>query len=727
MYRSILASLIIVLWGFVQASAEVPDISLNYISKSACRVSAGPNRGSGVAIAIDSNFVYVLTNAHVVDKYSTVNVEFYRYGAKTNPLKSNVNGRVINQDQDFAILSVPRNGFGDSLPEIIPLAPPTYQIKPNTYFATAGHPFSRDMTAREGRILREEGSRIIFTPPPDSGQSGSGMFVKIADKVYVVGIITFKSGDYSMDMNGYPTTYGAAFNINQLRANLQKTSEYNEILYPVVEVLYARGSNGIYYPQDSSGGVNVPIGVQIVQWNCPSGTCRPSPNEMVPLPRPIIPRPKIQTPQPQTTAPPAINNDGPFQNLPEGFGDPPKVELPVETPKVDTPLPDNSVVPNLELDKLKSQFDSLVNELATLKTTLTDKEATITSLQKSIDEQKLPQLDLEICKKEIADLKLSIEQKNKDIQTLKDFIEAPEEPKIIAPEDTAPTTIIPPTNELPKPGVLVPIDKPETITSTESMWGKIKDTAVNLNPLWAILLGVGGTLLLGKYKTIAAVPGLIIGMVKKAKTADSVIKSNPQYGEIIKWLDTKLTQNDSKLSAITDYMKSKVDNTSNNITNNINVDNTPNDIKPPAFDYKDACSGKPVSDRIKGFFDLKKRDGESIEKWAMFAILYREALQILRKGGFEIDIVGHKVPLQGQRIAADKIDGWVRDQFLKQTTIEKLDYNYLYHEAMIGFLYKEAVRLLRTGFFPILGAKETSEVIENWVRQEFLDRMGITL
>jgi hypothetical protein len=69
----------------------------------------------------------------------------------------------------------------------------------------------------------------------------------------------------------------------------------------------------------------------------------------------------------------------------------------------------------------------------------------------------------------------------------------------------------------------------------------------------------------------------------------------------------------------------------------------------------------------------------------------------------------------------------VRDQFLKQTTIEKLDYNYLYHEAMIGFLYKEAVRLLRTGFFPILGAKETSEVIENWVRQEFLDRMGITL
>lgn len=724
---------ILVVCGVFQTLANVPDISLNYISKAACRVSAGPNRGSGVAVSLDAKYVYVLTNAHVVESYQTVSVEFYRYGAKTNPLQSTVYSKILTQDKDFAILSVPRNSFGNTLPEIIPLVPPTYQLKPNTYFATAGHPFSRDMTAREGLIKGEEGSRIIFTPPPDQGQSGSGMFVRIGDKVYVVGIITFKSGDYTMDLNGNPKTWGAGFHVNRLRDKLSTTSEYDDILYPVVETLYALGSDGKYYPQDSEGGATVPMGVQITQWNCPSGTCRPLPQQaqppMVPLPRreplpiPVVPQPKLQNPA--TTAPPANNNSGPFQNLPDGFGDPvpnegsdlpiPEVQPPVIEPETDT--------------EVSKKIKELTAELDLLKLKLIEKESRITTLELTLKEQ-AENPDLNNCKKEVLELKATIEAKNTeiaklqlDIQALKEFLPPTTEPDVTPPVE-------PPVIEQP----VTPTEPTEitAVVDKTSTWDSVKTAGKKLTPLWLVLAGVGGTLLLGKYKAIAAVPGLIGGLFAKKKVADTaavvskVAQYAPELKELMTWMNQKFNANDEKLNGVTDYVTSKLDDISNKnvVNNNINIDSGSDD---DGLDFKKVYQGKPVSDRVKQFFDLKKKDGDSIEKWAFFALLYKEAMQLLRKGYFEIDIVGSKVPLQGQKLAADKIDGWVRDEFLKRTTVDKLDYNHLYHEAMIGFLYKEAVRLLRIGQFPVLGAKETAIVIENWVKKEFLERMGITL
>jgi hypothetical protein len=706
MFKSILLSWTLLLCCIVSSYANAPDISLNYISKAACRVSAGPNRGSGVAVHKDKEYLYILTNAHVVENYSAINVEFYRYGVKTSPLPGSIKGKVLNADQDFAIIAVDIKYFGKFVPETIPLAPPEYFIKPNTYFATAGNPFSRDMTAREGVILREEGSRIIFTPPPDQGQSGSGLFVRVGEKVYVAGIITFKSGEYSMDVNGYPTTYGAAFNINRLRTNLQKTSKYDKILYPVVDKLYALGSDGKYYVQSEDGSVLVPPGIQITQWNCPDGQCAPPKSNMVPLPAPSVPRPA-----PRTTAPPTNN---PFPTLPEGFGE---AVPPTEEPKVDIPLPDSNTVPptepNNECAELKIKYEALLKEVEVLKVTLAEKEQSILNLEKKIQENLLPPINLDDYKKEMDELRLTITQKNQEIEKYKIQISALQE---FNNNQVDPSIIQnPPAAVEAKPGIL----------------DKIKEGASNLHPIWWGLLGVGGTLLFGKYKALAAIPGFIGSLWAKGTTVDKVIKSAPELSEITKWLNEKFTNNDAKLSGLTDYLTSKLDDISNKnvVNNNINVEatSTANDEDAEPLDFKKMYAGKPVGDRIKQFFDLKKKDGDSIEKWAFFALLYREAMQLLRRGQFELDVVGNKVTLQGQRLAADRIDNWVREQFLKRTTIDKLDYNYLYHEAMIGFLYREAVKLLRLGHFPVLGAKETANVIENWVKQEFLDRMGITL
>ena len=48
----------------------------------------------------------------------------------------------------------------------------------------------------------------------------------------------------------------------------------------------------------------------------------------------------------------------------------------------------------------------------------------------------------------------------------------------------------------------------------------------------------------------------------------------------------------------------------------------------------------------------------------------------------------------------------------------------LYHEAMIGFLYKQAVLRLKRGEFNVLGYKEVAAMIEKWVKTEFMRRMG---
>jgi len=63
---------------------------------------------------------------------------------------------------------------------------------------------------------------------------------------------------------------------------------------------------------------------------------------------------------------------------------------------------------------------------------------------------------------------------------------------------------------------------------------------------------------------------------------------------------------------------------------------------------------------------------------------------------------------------------------LKRSTINSLqERDTVHNNAMIGFLYKEAIELLRKGEFDVLGAENTADVIERYVQQRFFKRLNI--
>ena len=74
--------------------------------------------------------------------------------------------------------------------------------------------------------------------------------------------------------------------------------------------------------------------------------------------------------------------------------------------------------------------------------------------------------------------------------------------------------------------------------------------------------------------------------------------------------------------------------------------------------------------------------------------------------------------------AGEAIEKQVQDQFLKRVSSATISSHILYHEAMIGFLYRQAVVKLKRGEFNVLGYKEVAESVEKWVKVEFLKRMG---
>ena len=104
---------------------------------------------------------------------------------------------------------------------------------------------------------------------------------------------------------------------------------------------------------------------------------------------------------------------------------------------------------------------------------------------------------------------------------------------------------------------------------------------------------------------------------------------------------------------------------------------------------------------------------------AFYNALYKEAVEKLRVGEL-VSITG-----DGAKKAAQAIEDYVTDQFLKRFDIAKVDYPKRYHDAMEAFLYQEAVSMLANGKLGvnILGEKELADAIERWVKIEFRKRM----
>ena len=134
----------------------------------------------------------------------------------------------------------------------------------------------------------------------------------------------------------------------------------------------------------------------------------------------------------------------------------------------------------------------------------------------------------------------------------------------------------------------------------------------------------------------------------------------------------------------------------------------------------------PVSGRIREFIDLKKSDGERVEELAFYAHLYKEAVLLLKSNRLIVTAGGKLHKVNNQAKAGDAIEEHVQNEFLRKVSSATINRHVLYHEAMIGFLYKQAVVKLKRGEFNVLGYKDIAKAIEKWVKTEFLKRMGFS-
>ncbi len=172
-------SILILFYATTSSFAE--PLSLNEVMEAVCRINSGGGWGTGTCIAENEDEYFILTNAHVVGRASTVNVEFFKWGYKTKPLPAKVTWRRLQGSLDAAIIRVNKSHFGNYGPRIIPLAPEGSRISSNDYIMAAGCPSARWVQGWEGRIIQNEQSRIVFGPPPIGGQSGTGITVLIKD------------------------------------------------------------------------------------------------------------------------------------------------------------------------------------------------------------------------------------------------------------------------------------------------------------------------------------------------------------------------------------------------------------------------------------------------------------------------------------------------------------------------------------------------------------------
>jgi hypothetical protein len=270
-------------------------LNLNEITQASVRVSTGSSWGSGTCVYFDGKSYYILTNAHVVGNSPTASVEFFSQGWKTSFISGSVIWKRFEQmtDVDFAIVKIAKEKLGEYRPRVIPLLPAKYTVRSNEYIASVGCPEARWAQAFEGRFIGGDDSRLLFTPPPRPGQSGSGIHVIMKAEngeyyTYVGAIITWLIGNSSgKDANGFDIAQGGAIPISTLYRVLDNRTNYkpNKVPshYQYVNSnradhvhYYALGDDGTYYLMKTNENTgrryaNVRTGVCIIKWGIPFG------------------------------------------------------------------------------------------------------------------------------------------------------------------------------------------------------------------------------------------------------------------------------------------------------------------------------------------------------------------------------------------------------------------------------------------------------------------------
>lgn len=368
----------LILYGGNNVNAK--PLSLNEVTEAICRVNAGMGWGSGTCFAQDNDYFYVLTNYHVVTDNAQIKLEFFRRGLKTPQLNAEVIWRAhqASTDVDFAIARIAKVSFGNYPPRVIPLIPRNTALENNSYICAVGCPRADWANGWEGQLKYPEGGKVIFTPAPQGGQSGSGIIVIVKDAT---------TGEYNSRIGAILTwridnQLGGAIPIQTLYNAIsgRVSATYVPSTYQPVAITDVNDScqfcNRPYYQHALGDDAKLyclaynetlgrwyarpPKGVKIVEWDmskycqyggCPGGSCPlPYGGNISPPPYGIDDS-RDRTPFRRNPSP-SPNNPSPSPGNPYG-STPPKIpgidDVPTPSPLPNLPVPPNTPTPNLPL------------------------------------------------------------------------------------------------------------------------------------------------------------------------------------------------------------------------------------------------------------------------------------------------------------------------------------------------------------------------------------------
>ena len=636
-------------------------------------------------------------------------------------------------------------------------------------------PQARWLQLWEGHALSDASrDRVLFTPPPLGGQSGSGVYTVINGNTYLCAVLTWKierDKGGAIHIGNFLRAIRGEVSEDQFNTKVPEHWEHvnQEVATPTKKAYYAEGENGLYYLQIYVNGkwmqgVQLPKGhegVKIVRWNlpfnilCPGGRCPPF---LSPRRPPFFGRGGPSDPNTPPNIPPVDgsppNNDGGTPNpyggiLPPNLGSDSWVDI-------DKVNEYKAAIKKLteEVDGLSAEKETLTVHIEVLASDLQEKTANIDQLA----------AEKGAMSNSIEELAAALDEKTGVLNELGESVEVLKSSKDIAVEKIA----------------LLGKDIRQQLGKIEELQVSLKDRSSALSGLvdehatlgstaqevktqrnilgWLFGGTTGGALLclLSGYWKVRG-KDKILDIAEDRFGYDNDLATEPPRKPDPKC--NKAPEKENDLSGLADYLQDKLegilDNKIDSLNEKINSiemtatvkEEEKEEKKIPVMgeptsktcckneDHHNSCddtimdfiqqpSFPSVSDRIKDFVDLKKSDGERVEELAFYAHLYKEAVELLKNNKLIVMSNAEPYKVNSQVKAAEAIEAYVQNQFLQRVSSATLSTHILYHEAMIGFLYKQAIIRLRRGEFNVLGYKEVAEVVEKWVKTEFMRRMG---
>lgn len=699
----LIISILVGLSGFTYGDFEN---NLNSSCKILARHQRGMASGSGTVINEDNDYYYVLTNGHVAANCNNVSVSFFHEDTLLDNVPARIawQGYIPNTTADTCLLAVEKTKL-DIVPVIIHLAPEGTKINKGDIVAGAGYPQGYWCQAWRSRVIKNNGGSIYYEMPPVEGQSGSGITKIIDGKEYLIGINTWRYEDE----NG---RYGGAVSLETIYSlfnqtyRVQKTST-NHITISLECKNCLKPEEEHYWVHNEDGTVNTNLYCQPKR--CPRcGGFHQAPN----MPSPESP-----------------NQDGVQGKLPDIFRNPPvEPDKPIPDEPAPAPPEDNTAL----IQSLREKIRILSEEISSLKQKNEELNTKNIELLKTIDSS-VDKSELESIKNDRDELNIKISELEKEKQVISNKVSDLENKNLSLKKESTEllsvnqnlsitineyknqinnlenniTQIRNELNNIKNQQADVPVVTPpkqEKISIVERFKNWVRPL---LKDFLLAKLGIFGTLLV--TGGLGAVGGYFLKKIL-------VVKFGQKKAGIIYWI----------LSKAVKFLEKKKHPEYNNMEPEepkevIKEPDCPKELECPPKTPK--YSGEIVANsRFRDLLDLKEKQGQKLEHLAALGRLYKEAVNYLRTGVLR-NISGQKI--FGARSAADAIELYVKTHMAEEISAESfltLEKEELVTQALYGFLYQEAVKILRDGRFEnLINEEDIANAIENHVNSRILE------